>query len=730
MRLLLCVVLTVFAVTLSKAQVALKRENTVPMHPLEFESIDGPRGEVVLSIVCTEQGVLLAGTRGRGVMRSTDSGDSWTQTSLRNEAVWPLYVTPGGHILAFLAHHMLGDVDVLLSTDSGEHWQLVPDSSRKYYGRAVVRMTNDAIYSEGGGGLHRSTDDGRSWVTLQTTPPMERCDVDYELVVLSDSVLFAQCYQGMFRSGDGGRTWQKLALTHTGFHGLIRDPSGGVFVVARDISIPNTTVLIRLASDGTTIEMIGADLSWLSETITSVLASGAMLYGSQSNPRGIFRSVDSARTWAATSVLSGVVNDFCQAPDGTVYAAMHGTIYRSFDDGMNWEECSNGLAKRVILHLFKDADGGMYAGTELGGLYVSSDDGRSWRASTTGLCSVSAGFSSGPGHVLLGTMSARPNENYTITGGYHVDWISGGYSMRISRDSARTWMQPRMESILPWGLWRIIPGEGMRAYGSGRDLIISDDGGETWRKDPTFSGSWDLHANLEGLYILRNDSVFFRASDDDPWRAVRAETDVWAVGGSADAVVTFDRNSIARSKDIGVHWETLPISGDELYNPKFVSVSPYATVLVGDSYACYLTTDKGRAWHRIVPGEDRLLRITSAVMDAENHLLIGSSNGLYRSTNPLPGSYTAHRFSLGVPWPNPVVSDLTIPYSLQEDGYVRLTLNDVAGRELVVLFEGHRNAGQYFEWVSGFLSEYMRVGLYFCNLSVNGRVQTRPLVFP
>ncbi|MBE0555740.1 MAG: hypothetical protein IH628_00785, partial [Proteobacteria bacterium] len=405
--------------------------------------------------------------------------------------------------------------------------------------------------------------------------------------------------------------------------------------MARDILIPNKTVLIRVASDGSIVEVIDPGIFWSSETSTRVLASGAMLHGSSHSSGGILRSTDSARTWMPTSVLSGAVNDFCQSPDGTVYAAMHGTIYRSFDDGVTWEECANGLAKRGILHLFKVGEGGIYAGTELGGLYSSPDDGRSWTVSTTGLCSIPAGFSSGPGHVLVGTRSATPNVIYTIRGMYHVDWISSGYAMRISRDTGKTWVKPRLDSIQPWGLWRIIPGKGMLAYGSGRDLIISDDGGETWRKDPTFSGSSDLHANLDGLYIQRGDSVLFRPSDDVPWRAVSVGTDVWALGGSADAVLTFDFENISRSADIGAHWETLPISGDGLQNPRFVPVSTYATMLVGDSYACYLTTDNGRAWLRIVIGKDALLRITPAVVDSEDHLLLGSNEGLYRSTSPL-----------------------------------------------------------------------------------------------
>ncbi len=712
------------------AQESLGRENTVPRHPLEFESIDGPRGEVVLSIVCTKQGVLLAGTSGHGVMRSTDGGDSWVQTSLRNEAVWPMYVTPGGHILAFLVHDLLSGTDVEVSTDGGENWTLLPDSSRKFYGRAVVRTTDGAMYSEGGGGLHRSTDDGRSWETLQTAPPMERCDTDYELVVLNDSVLFAKCSRGIFRSGDYGKNWLKLPLQHSSFSELIPDPAGGVLALGTDTVGTDRDEVLRISADGVNVEVFPVS-SWRSgERRFALLADGTMLMGSASRQQGIVRSTDSARTWVPTSVSSGSVHDFCQAPDGTVYAAMHGSIYRSFDDGQSWEECSNGLLKRSILHLFGDQDGGLYAGTQDGGLYSSMDDGRSWWATTTGLCTVHLGLSICPGNFVLGMYPAWSFTVYSIEGHHGYDITTPGLDLLYTNDSTRTWRTPKFDSFHPGNLRRLARGEGLRVYGCASVLMISDDGGETWRQDRPLEYPRDVYANAMGVYILSDDSLFFRKSDSDPWRLLRHGTGLSAVGGSGESVFVHERDAILRSDDGGLNWETAPVYPEyPLNDPAFVPGSFWATVLIGDGYFIYLTSNQGRSWERVVPVDNHRLRITSAIVDSDNRLILGSSEGLYRSTHPLPGSYASRTFSLGVPWPNPAVTDFTIPYTLEEDGYARMTITDITGRELLVLFEGQRNAGKYMHSQYLYYSSRRPVaGLYFVNFSVNGRMQTRPLV--
>lgn len=722
--------LFVCTAALCHAQTALHRDATVPGHPLEFEQIETPRGEVVLSVVSTGQGILLAGTEAHGVMRSTDGGDAWQQTALQKQAVWPMYITPDGSILAFINHGMMGGQEVAFSTDTGESWHMVPDSVAKYYGHAVVRSINGAIYSEGGGGLHRSTDNGRSWETLQTEPPMERCFADYQLIILSDSVMFSVCYRGLFRSGDGGRSWQKIPLSHSAFEELLPDPAGGVLVVGNDPSLPNQYDLIRVSSDGSTSEVLGL-VPWRgSEPSSIILRSGTILLGERSTSDGMIRSTDSARTWTSTSVMSGAVNDFCQAPDGTVYAAMHGTISRSRDDGLIWEECSNGMTRREILHLIRDAGNGIYAGTHLGGLYYSSDQGGNWTDCGTGLCSVFEGFSSGSGHMLLATGSARPFNVYTLEGMFHQDWYSSANQLLFSRDSAKTWMPPQLGSLLPWGVGRIVQGEGMRVYSNGVNLNISDDGGETWATVPVMSRASDLYFGSDGLCVLRDGILYFRQSDFESWSEIRIGNNLRSVGGSSGVILVLENNSIMRSADKGAHWETVFEFDEEMYARRFVSLSPTTTVLLGGSYCCYLSADRGATWEQIVLSESRKIPISAALIDSEDRLLLGSYEGLYRSTNPLPGAYIPYRFSLGIPYPNPAVYLVTVPYSLEEAGYVRMTLTDVSGRERLVIFEGQRNAGTYFEWISPLFDWYNGAGLHFCNLSVNGRVQTQPIVFP
>jgi hypothetical protein len=75
--------------------------------------------------------------------------------------------------------------------------------------------------------------------------------------------------------------------------------------------------------------------------------------------------------------------------------------------------------------------------------------------------------------------------------------------------------------------------------------------------------------------------------------------------------------------------------------------------------------------------------------------------------------------------PNPATDRATLRFRLAAETRVRLTLHDLAGREVARLVDGLRPAGVHVETVNrGRLTS----GVYYCQLQGNGQSQVRKLV--
>ncbi|MBR9977866.1 MAG: hypothetical protein KFH87_07235, partial [Bacteroidetes bacterium] len=466
---------------------------------LSFGKLGGPRGEVVISIVADSSGTVFAGTPGKGVYRSTDAGKSWEATALQEGAVYPLYVTPTGKLFAFIRKSFF-DRTIAVSIDKGNTWEILPGKYDRYIGSTVMRFMGGTIYSEGmkeyrigGAGLHRSTDDGVTWTTLQDDALSQHCSGEYPLEILSDSSMFITCSDGIYHSRDQGISWRKLPLPFGYFSGLRQDPKGGVRTEVQDsIMDPDSRSLIRIDPSGDSWEVVSSKRPLLDRSSPMVLQSGTVLIGNEAWSTGIWRSVDRGHSWQETSLTAGAVNDFCETPDGKVYVAMHGAIFTSADDGRTWMESSGGLGPRSITQLFKDDSRNIWAGTALGGLFRSTDNGSSWSRSTPGLYDVQRGFSLAPGHVLIGTGSAIPDAIYERKGNIRIRcFVFGGWEIHVSHDTGATWTSPNVRS---WGNRVIEPGQDMHVYTSGQEHNFSTDGGDTWSTEAMFSGARDIQA--------------------------------------------------------------------------------------------------------------------------------------------------------------------------------------------------------------------------------------------
>ncbi len=309
--------------------------------------IGGTTGVPVLSLAIDpwKPAVLVAGTRGRGMFRSTDGGTSWSPIVSANDAtfsfadVYDIDIDIQKPDVLYAAMSGLG---VARSTDGGISWtRLTPEVSPT--GSAITHVLlhrttgNEVLYGTASGAIYRTTDRGDTWVQVRRGLEVDRIislDSPHKL----SGIVYAGTMTGVFRSADFGTTWTAVGdtLPH----------------------VPVSVALPRTEGDPT-IFVYGEGL-------------------------GVVASPDSAKSWSPAqrglggSTVSHILSD---STGSRIYAATGNTILRHDRASGSWVPAGSGLTGgRIEAFAFdSDSTGGMYAATPTG-VYRTSDGGESWRA--------------------------------------------------------------------------------------------------------------------------------------------------------------------------------------------------------------------------------------------------------------------------------------------------------------------------------------------------------------
>ncbi|MCX6145900.1 MAG: hypothetical protein NTW25_01430, partial [Candidatus Kapabacteria bacterium] len=346
-----------------------------------FGQLSGPDGGEIKTLTVGASDAIYAGTWGNGIMRSLNSGTSWTviSTGLNN-----MYITDIKYTSQSLLFASTWGGGIFRSNDNGGTWTEQNSGLTNLKVKCLLVKTKDTLFAGTyGDGVFRSTDAGITW--KQSSFGLTYQDVNCLTVTRGGTIVIGTYGGGIFLSTNNGDSWKNnnggvgskfintfyyrkdsVTVVATNGKGLyITDNDAKSWYEFQDafdskIEDQNITCLTTLTLKG------------INEFIVGTRSKGVYYYTSV--------SYDQFRT---SSIISGGVNAIVKLSNGDLIAAIpRRGIYKSTDGGVIWTYVSQGFNQvKDIYKLFKPKGSLMFASAKDGGLFRSIDNGTTWSLS-------------------------------------------------------------------------------------------------------------------------------------------------------------------------------------------------------------------------------------------------------------------------------------------------------------------------------------------------------------
>jgi photosystem II stability/assembly factor-like uncharacterized protein len=312
---------------------------------------------------------LFVATYSHGIYYSSDNGASWTQVNsgLPELNVFKMAVNDTN------LYAMTNSSGVFRSGDKGAHWTSIGLANLTVYSL----LENDTyLYAATSNGVYYSMDNGQSWIEVNSGLPNE----DVLALAMNGNHLFAgTATSGVFLSTDNGTNWEEVNNGLTNFNVSAFAVSDSNLFAAAPGGVYKST------NDHTKWEKVNNGLT--NTNVTALIASGTRLIAG-TNGGGIFYSDNNGANWQAIKdglkdsevIALGICDSIIYASTVHSWPSQKGSIYRSFDGGINWQVADTSLD--VIAYHFASKGSTIFAGANIGeggGIVMrSTDNGSNW----------------------------------------------------------------------------------------------------------------------------------------------------------------------------------------------------------------------------------------------------------------------------------------------------------------------------------------------------------------
>ncbi len=542
----------------------------------------------IQSLLIPDGNTLFAGTS-KGIFKSTNSGETWIDvsdltTNMGNWIIQALGTNSSGDILVGIG----GDHGIYKSTDDGENWNpanngLTLTSSTGVEGFAL--SNNGVVYSSiYNSGIYLSNDDGNTWNSIGSGLPATTV---YDLVCTGNSNLLVAVYgHGIYKTTDDGTTWQAVnnGISNLNTKVLSISPNGNLLC-------GNDLGEVYLSTDeGQTWNQI--DQAQTNTRISSLFAFGSpeiFLMGTLGE--GIFRSLDNGSNWdeANDGFVSSRIYDLEISTSGTIFSATQNRIFTSGDGGNVWEHIKTGLPNYEVLDIAISNNNDMIFAATKSGLAQSTNGGNTWSVLNNGIPSD------------FGYYSVIVNNNNG-----HVFATKNGAGIYRSTDSGNTW--DTITEGIPFNSSTDIVGLAIDNSGIlyvaffEEGIYRSDNNGDSWYK---------ITNGLTSPYVT-----------------------CLAVSNEGAVFTGFGSDGIYRSNDGGTNWEHV-FQGGSAYVAS-LNFNSQGHIFAGTIRGVLRSIDNGKSWDNFDIGfpENTSLDIITLCTDNFDYIYVGTLGfGVYKTTN-------------------------------------------------------------------------------------------------
>jgi photosystem II stability/assembly factor-like uncharacterized protein len=259
-------------------------------------------------------------------------------------------------------------------------------SAPNVYIRDIFSSDGELYLSTAGTGVYKSTDDGSSWIQINNGLISQQALDIYQLMNYNGS-LYAATTDGIYKSSDDGNDWVKKSNGITIGPGALYEFASSIFEYNGMLLTGAWNGIYRSTNEGEnwTLTNIGGD-GILAKNFTE--HNGILFAARESinSPIG-YKSFDGGNTWEDLTGLS-YFNTITFLSEGNyLWAGIVGGVWLSTDNGINWEDRSNGLLPDPYSSSIIRVNGVLLTSLKFGGsgIFSSTDDGLSWQNISDGL---------------------------------------------------------------------------------------------------------------------------------------------------------------------------------------------------------------------------------------------------------------------------------------------------------------------------------------------------------
>jgi len=390
--------------------------------------------------------VLIAGTL-KGVFRSEDGGVQWNQISpagsMDIHEVESIAIDPKDPRTVYAGTWHLP----WKTTDGGANWHnikqgLIEDSD--VFSIIIDPTEPNVVYTSACSGIYRSNTGGELYKKIQGIPMTARRTRVLMLDPSNHNTVYAGTTEGLYKTTDGGATFKRMTAPE---------------VIVNDVYVdPKNPQHVMLATDrGGVLES--------DDAAATFKASNAGF--SQRQVSSLLVDAKSPQT-----VFVGVVND-----------KTYGGVFVSNDEGVSWNQQSNGLQGRDVFSLSQATDGTILAGTNAG---IFRWDGTNWQPVGKIVKSekktsyvVRKGKRTKMETTVMvpgGQMDGRVSDVDASGSTWYAATVSGVYA---SKDQGATW---EGGPVLGKTEYRAVASDGLMVLAAQRTALVwSQDEGENWQ---------------------------------------------------------------------------------------------------------------------------------------------------------------------------------------------------------------------------------------------------------